>query len=107
MNLEKMTDQERRIRCAELMGWTTARCEYEFDLPDPDHSLDDAVKLAEACGSYWMLSNHQTGKIYNATVRKGYLGKAAIESSPARALTSAVLKAMEATVPQSLEVKDE
>ncbi len=110
-----MTDQERRIRAAELMGWVECRVniagcdvvgfqsssgdECIERVPDPDHCLDDAVKLLEACGLdgwamfTWSRERHKDNLtcVYHGSGATQIAG----EINPARALTSAVLKAME------------
>ena len=104
--IEKMTDEQRRIRAAELMGWTGVRGLSMWGIdpkdgvhrrcPDPDHSLDDAVKLAVKIGIRLHLDIFRDGAT-DACIRLEPASQfiCANADSPARALTSAVLKAME------------
>jgi len=106
MPIDTMTDEQRRMRVAELMGYTLVMCaeddDYDFLVTDsgasidfdPDNDMNDAIALAEhlECPRGWQVGTAAPdGFVAWAADSSGTHIKSFHITSPARALTTAVL----------------
>ena len=100
-NLTTLTDDQIRVKAAEACGWKWIGDYWVHptdknvlnandELPDPLHDLNDAVVLAQKTGLLWSVGHTDDGKY------QGRSSPVSVDAdSPARALTLAVLMAME------------
>ena len=108
-DLTTLTDDQIRVKAAEAMGYThvvdgtgippglVIDQENLAPIPDPLHDLNDAVALAEKYGKRWTLHGwwaDEENQCFQVLVGE----ECTSADSPARALTMAVMKAMEKAV---------
>lgn len=110
-DLTTLTDEQITVIAAEATGWRVVitetpcwRRERWIDPdgvtrhgPDPLHDLNDAVALAEHVDILWTIG-HEVERVEDKGRYSAWAGTQRCEAdSPARALTMAVLAAMEKT----------